>query len=238
MLPYEPRAKEQENGLKCKLSARLKERRTELKLTQEALAEKVGFTRVAISKIEGEKELPSLGLFIQLVKALNCSYQYLIGEEKHVTFEKKDLDNYYGIDSYSADILSLLKKHRLHFRLYLMVINSIIHSCKGINDEDILNGDILPKNKKDEYFNKGFLDNICQYLRVTCDKQYLRDHEYIRYLDEFDQFVFNEDEVANLLLPLIQSSLVEARKKFKPFRQYPKLKMKGILHGTRRRKND
>jgi len=60
-----------------RLVNRLKERRTELSLTQAELAEKVGVTRKTVNTVENAVFTPSATLAIKLAKALGLSVEQL-----------------------------------------------------------------------------------------------------------------------------------------------------------------
>ena len=60
-----------------RLANRLKERRTELSLTQAELAEKVGVTRKTVNTVENGVFTPSATLAIKLGQALGLSVEQL-----------------------------------------------------------------------------------------------------------------------------------------------------------------
>lgn len=60
-----------------RLANRLKDRRTELGLTQAELAEKVGVTRKTVNTVENGVFTPSATLAIKLAKALGLSVEEL-----------------------------------------------------------------------------------------------------------------------------------------------------------------
>lgn len=60
-----------------RLANRLKERRTELGLTQAELAEQVGVTRKTVNTVENGVFTPSTTLAIKLAKALDLSVEAL-----------------------------------------------------------------------------------------------------------------------------------------------------------------
>lgn len=61
------------------LGERIRERRTELCLSQEALAEKAEISANTVSRIEGGQMSMSIGTFIKLVKALDTDAGRLLG---------------------------------------------------------------------------------------------------------------------------------------------------------------
>lgn len=60
-----------------RLANRLKERRTELGLTQAELAEKVGVTRKTVNTVENGVFVPSTILALKLARALNMAVEEL-----------------------------------------------------------------------------------------------------------------------------------------------------------------
>ncbi len=65
-------------------SNRLVARRKECQLSQELLAERIGVQRETISKYEQGRTIPDLLFLINASKALNCSYEYLLGESEYI----------------------------------------------------------------------------------------------------------------------------------------------------------
>ena len=65
-----------------RLANRIKERRTELGLTQAELAEQVGVTRKTVNTVENGVITPSATLAIKLADALNLSVEHLFWIER------------------------------------------------------------------------------------------------------------------------------------------------------------
>ena len=61
------------------LGERIRERRTGLRLSQEALAEKAGISANTVSRIEGGQMSMTIGIFIKLVQALDTDAGSLLG---------------------------------------------------------------------------------------------------------------------------------------------------------------
>ena len=59
------------------IGSRIKERRTELHITQEQLADKIGVTKGAIANYENEVSTPKIGLMYRLLEVLDCDANYL-----------------------------------------------------------------------------------------------------------------------------------------------------------------
>lgn len=70
------------------IGSRIKERRTELHITQEQLADKIGVTKGAIANYENEVSTPKSALMYKLMDALDCDANYLHQDNmKESTFE-------------------------------------------------------------------------------------------------------------------------------------------------------
>lgn len=63
------------------IGSRIKERRLELKLTQEKLADMIGVTKGAIANYENEVSTPKIELMFKLFSALDCDANYLHQDE-------------------------------------------------------------------------------------------------------------------------------------------------------------
>ena len=61
------------------LGERIRERRMELRLSQEALAEKAGISANTVSRIEGGQMAMGIGTFIKLVQAMGADANDLLG---------------------------------------------------------------------------------------------------------------------------------------------------------------
>ncbi len=64
-------------GMPERLANRLKDRRTELGLTQAELAERVGVTRKTVNTVENNVFTPSATLAIKLARALDMTVEQL-----------------------------------------------------------------------------------------------------------------------------------------------------------------
>ena len=83
------------------LGERIRERRTELCLSQEALAEKAEISANTVSRIEGGQMSMSIGTFIKLVKALDTDAGSLLGLPS-VSEEKRYRDMCYRVSHLRA----------------------------------------------------------------------------------------------------------------------------------------
>lgn len=60
---------------------RVRNRRTELKLTQAELSDRAGISRTAVTSIEGSRLVPSVAAALSLAKALKTTVEALFGEQ-------------------------------------------------------------------------------------------------------------------------------------------------------------
>ena len=76
-------------NIRTVLAVNMKAKRKELNLSQAELAEKIGTSPNYISKIEAEKQFPSVQMMEQLANALNCDTVDLFSIE---TIKKDNLE--------------------------------------------------------------------------------------------------------------------------------------------------
>ncbi len=79
------------------LGEHIRSRRTELCLSQEVLAEKVGISANTVSRIEGGQMSMTIGIFIKLVRALDTDADRLLGIVPAGEADKKYRDILYQI---------------------------------------------------------------------------------------------------------------------------------------------
>jgi len=92
--------------------ARLKEIRTQRKMTQQDIAEKTGIPSTSISHIEAGSRKPSLENFYKLVVVLNVSSDYLLGR----TDQYADL----GTDPIAKSIQALPETEREMIQKFIL----------------------------------------------------------------------------------------------------------------------
>lgn len=86
---------------------RIKELRTESKMTQEELANKLNMSRQAISHWENGINEPGIGDLIKLTTILNVSADYLLG----ITDIKENFKTDKGLELYINDCMKVYTKH-------------------------------------------------------------------------------------------------------------------------------
>ena len=92
-------------NIRTVLAVNMKARRKELKLSQAELAEKIGTSPNYISKIEAEKQFPSVQMIEQLAGALSCDSIDLFSME---IIKKNNLEAVR--ESLCTEIHNLIKK--------------------------------------------------------------------------------------------------------------------------------
>ncbi len=86
---------------------RIKELRTESKMTQEELANKLNMSRQAISHWENGVNEPGIGDLVKLTTILNVSADYLLG----ITYIKENFKNDKELELYINDCMKVYRKH-------------------------------------------------------------------------------------------------------------------------------
>ncbi|MBK8024772.1 MAG: helix-turn-helix transcriptional regulator [Chloroflexi bacterium] len=87
------------------LAARLRARRTELGLTQEALAERAEVNQSTVSLLERGEQTPTLTSVIALTKSLDVSLDWLLGMSDDVKHAGGDQ----GLDEEERQTLAILR---------------------------------------------------------------------------------------------------------------------------------
>ena len=99
------------------IGSRIKERRTELHITQEKLAGQIGVTKGAIANYENEVSTPKIGLMYKLMDVLDCDANYLHQDNmKESTFDacstpdefNKLIRKYRALDARGKDLIELI----------------------------------------------------------------------------------------------------------------------------------
>ena len=73
------------------IGERIREKRRERHLSQEALAEKVGVSPITISRIECGQTAMSIEIFCEIIQALGVNAEELLGDKSYGT-ESKEID--------------------------------------------------------------------------------------------------------------------------------------------------
>lgn len=111
-------------------SETLKRLRSKQKLTQEDLANKVGVSRATIAGYETKGKKPPYSTLIKIAKALNCSIDYLLGNDN--SEDKHELNSLFTKITQRNDLQQLLKQVE---DLNPASINRIVSMLKIIEEE-------------------------------------------------------------------------------------------------------
>lgn len=112
------------------LGKMIKERRKKMKMTQEALAEKVGVSAKQISSYENGHQYPPMDMLFKLCEVLDCDLGYLLGQEdyKDGTLLETCIINTTGLTSESLKTIIGIKNGMVG--AYLPALNKLL-SDKG-----------------------------------------------------------------------------------------------------------
>ena len=102
------------------LSKRIKEKRIEAGLTQEALGKELNVSKVSVCNWEKGLKKPSSKNLIQLSKVLNTPLEYLIGNDSYVISEDNQS---YGLMMAKEEI-EIIKELRNHNKLYTTLLEN------------------------------------------------------------------------------------------------------------------
>lgn len=107
------------------IGKRIKLRREELHLSQEALAERLSTTRQTIYNWENGFSKPNSDNIRDLTKILNCSYDYLLDEDDNSSYPQYE-DNAYNEhkannEDISTQIIGTVKRHWRKIYIYFFV---------------------------------------------------------------------------------------------------------------------
>ncbi len=79
--------------MKYELAANIKRLRTEKRLTQSQLAQKLRVSLSTIASYENQDRLPSIEMLIKLSAEFNVTIEYLLGISKNKTIDVSDLSD-------------------------------------------------------------------------------------------------------------------------------------------------
>ncbi len=107
------------------IGKRIKLRREELHLSQEALAERLSTTRQTIYNWENEFSKPNSDNIQDLTKILNCTYDYLLNEDDNDSYPQYE-ENVYNehkgsSENVSTQIIGTVKRHWRKIYIYFFV---------------------------------------------------------------------------------------------------------------------
>ena len=116
------------------LGDRIKQRRTELKWTQDELAIKAGISKSFLSEIENGKKSISADTLLSFSKALNCSLDYLmegVDSEK----EKKEIEIPSKLAQFAANVGISFRETLLLLEMRRQIVAYRSSTKKGNSDD-------------------------------------------------------------------------------------------------------
>lgn len=112
-----------------KISAILKQRRLDLNLTQEQVAEKIFVSTKSISNWENAKNFPDIESLVRLAKLYNLSLDSLLLEGSDIMNDIKKKEKVYELQK-----ISLIGPQMTNFILILMLFLPSVFKCFYISD--------------------------------------------------------------------------------------------------------
>lgn len=117
------------------LSQKLQNRRNEMKLTQEEVAEKIYVSRQTISNWETGRTLPDINSLVLISDVYDISLDNLIKEDnkmiKNLSIDSKQAENWFVFSSLLSNTLSVLissqsNKLEINIQVLLLILQTII----------------------------------------------------------------------------------------------------------------
>lgn len=193
-------------------SNRLVTRRKECQLSQERLADMIGVQRETISKYEQGRTIPDLLFLINASKALNCSYEYLLGESDYIKPQYKDIEEMLGLSKTSIVTLEqltmVLRSNYVGRPDLIDTINKLIEST-GYNEHYRKDNETIASTGR--VFSPGLLNMIDDYLLYDADSASFSIQNMMRGKQITRNVEVNADTVSNILLLDINKFLVDMR---------------------------
>lgn len=113
------------------LGVRLKALREEKGLTQSKLSSMINVTKSTISYYENDERVPTVSNLYELAKALNVSFDYLMGNDRYEIAEDSETENY---GMYMAkEELEFIKEVRRYKKFHSEVIKDPQRCADRIN---------------------------------------------------------------------------------------------------------
>lgn len=111
------------------IEKRIKQLRSNQKISQQELGNILGVTKVSVSCYENGKRVPSLDTLIKIAKYFNTSLDYLVGREKKIYNEESN--KYVG--AISEQDIELIYELKHYPNLYNKITKDIKKSINQIN---------------------------------------------------------------------------------------------------------
>lgn len=140
------------------ISARLKELRTDLSLTQKEFAQKINASTVSISSYEIGAKTPSLDMLIKISNTYNVSLNWLCGLTERKSLNKV-FTTYIDIIDMFFDIMNIAKLNVYLSQTDILDVDNMLATVWGISFTDKhLNEFLKDWNKMRELYWAGTID--------------------------------------------------------------------------------
>lgn len=208
------------SDLGTKFGSCLLKRRKECQISQERLAELTGVKRELISKYEQGKTIPNVFFLLKASRALNCSYEYLLGESEYEKPQYEDIEEMLGLSRKSIVTLEQLSsvKNSVYVgnKELLDTINMLIEHTGGYNRH------LLTYDKKlvstGKTVENGLVNKINKYLMFDEGTATYSTQRFMKGKSISSETEINTEVASNLFIMDINNSLVELRKESAPRR--------------------
>ena len=115
------------------IGSKIKELRTDQKMTQTEFAQRLGVTKSSISSYENGSRLPSYDILIKMARIFKVSTDLLLGQadDKNITLDVTGL---------TKEQIAFLKSAVEHYRMYNVLLTNLPGNWKGRVQEFIDTG--------------------------------------------------------------------------------------------------
>lgn len=203
------------------LGKMMRERRKEKKITQEALAEKVGVSAKQISSYENGHQYPPMDMLFKLCEVLECDLGYLLGQEdyKEGTLLETCIINTTGLTSESLKTIIGIKE-LMHGR-YLPGLNKLLSDKSALLSvlSPLAELEKLEQEKADRYtalVNKYGEEMIAEAMRreperaIPPDKAPDIDKQLLDVMQALDENEKEDYKIDTDIIPVARYELFES----------------------------
>lgn len=205
------------------LGKMIRERRKKKKMTQEALAEKVGVSAKQISSYENGHQYPPMDMLFMLCEVLDCDLGYLLGQEdyKDVTLLRTSIENATGLTPKSLDTIIGIKNGMVG--AYLPALNKLL-SDKGallsilipltrlekLEQEKAARGKALVNKYGDEMIAEAMRRDLDRAIPPDDPDAPEIDKKLLKVMGELDKYIDESYEIDRIDIPVARYELFES----------------------------
>lgn len=149
-----------------KLSQKLQNKRKEMDLTQEEVAEKIHVSRQTISNWETGRTLPDITSLVLISDIYNISLDKLIKEDekviKKLSLDTKEAENWFAFSNLVSSLLTVFiaiqgDKLPLKVTMFLLIVQTIIIGYLGVKGLPFLKKVQENYEVEEKYKDKGYI---------------------------------------------------------------------------------